>query len=120
MAHFAEVNESNIVLRVIVVADSDTADEDGVEVDSIGEAFCTDLIGGTWKRTSYNGNYRTRYAGIGYTYDDARDVFISPQPFPSWTLNEDTTGWDPPVPRPDGRSYWDEATTSWVEVEVPE
>ena len=105
------------MLRVIVVADSNTADEDGVEVDSIGEAFCADLLGGTWKCTSYNGNYRTRYAGIGYTYDEARDAFISPQPFPSWTLNDTTTDWEPPTPCPDGPAYWDEATTSWVEIE---
>ena len=115
MSHFAEVDESNIVLRVIVVADSNTADEDGVEVDSIGEAYCADLLGGTWKRTSYSGSYRTRFAGIGHTYDDARDAFIWPQPFPSWTFNEDTTEWEPPTPRPEGRSYWDEDTLSWVE-----
>ena len=114
MSHFAEVDESNTVLRVIVVGDSNTTDEDGVEVDSIGEAYCTDLLGGTWKRTSYNGNYRTRYAGIGYTYDEARDAFISPQPFPSWTLNETTTDWEPPTQSP---VYgWDEDTTSWVEI----
>jgi len=118
MSHFAEIDESNTVLRVIVVADSNTADENGVEADSIGEAFCTDLLGGTWKRTSYSGTYRTRFAGIGYTYDDARDAFIAPQPFPSWTLNDTTTEWEPPTPRPDdGLLYdWDEDTTSWVEV----
>ena len=93
------------------------------EVDAIGEAFCTNLVGGTWKRTSYNGNYRTRYAGIGYTYDDARDVFISPQPFPSWILNETTTEWEPPGGFPadfgevPGPVYqWDEDEAVWVEI----
>jgi hypothetical protein len=117
MSHFAEVDESNTVLRVIVVADSSTTDEDGVEVDSIGEAYCADLLGGTWKRTSYSGSYRRRFAGIGFTYDEARDVFISPQPFPSWTLDENTD-WQPPTSMPDGDicHFWDEDTTSWVEV----
>ena len=117
MSHFAEVDESNTVLRVIVVADSDTADENGVENDSIGEAFCADLLGGTWKRTSYSGSYRQGFAGIGYTYDEARDAFIGPQPFPSWGLDNNAV-WQPPTPMPDdGLLYnWDEDTTSWVEV----
>ena len=115
MAHFAELDNNNIVVRVVVIADSNTADEDGVEVDSIGEAFCSDLFGGTWKRTSYSDSHRVRFAGIGYTYDETRDAFISPQPFPSWTLNETTTDWDPPVLVQ--ASKWDEDTTSWIEVE---
>ena len=116
MAHFAEVDTTNTVLRVIVVANEDTADEDGVEIDAIGEAFCADLLGGTWKRTSYSGNYRTRYAGIGYTYDADLNAFITPQPYPSWSLDQDTE-WQPPVSYPDdGEAYdWDEDTTSWVE-----
>ena len=119
MAHFAEINEDNEVLRVIVVADEDTADSEGNEVDSIGEAFCNDLLGGTWKRTSYNNNYRVRYAGMGYTFDAGRDAFIAPSPFPSWVLNDDTTEWEAPTPYPDDGNdyYWDEDTTSWVEVE---
>ena len=88
-----------------------------VDLDAvIGEAFCADLLGGTWKRTSYSGNYRTRYAGIGYTYDADLDAFITPQPYPSWALDQGTE-WQPPVSYPDdGEAYeWDEATTSWVE-----
>ena len=99
MAHFAEINGSNEVLSVIVVANEDTADAEGNEVDSIGEAFCNDLLGGTWKRTSYNNNYRVRYAGIGYTFNAELDAFIMPYPN-------------------DGKEYrLDEDTASWVEVE---
>ena len=118
MAHFAEIDTDNIVRRVIVVADEDTADDDGNEVDAIGEAFCHDLLGGTWRRTSYNNNYRVRYAGIGYTFDAGRDAFIAPPPFPSWVLNETTTEWEPPTPYPDADKHyvWDEDTTSWIEV----
>jgi hypothetical protein len=118
MAHFAELDAYNVVLRVIVVANSDTADVNGVEVESIGTAFCERLLSGIWKQTSYNGNIRKRYAGIGYTYDAGRDVFIVPQPYPSWALDADTD-WQAPVPMPtDGKRYsWDEPTLSWVEVE---
>ena len=116
MAHFAEIDTDNIVLRVIVVANEDTADADGNEVDSIGEAFCTNLLSGSWKRTSYNDNYRTRCAGIGYTFDAGRDAFIEPSPYPSWTLNDATTKWEAPTPIPDDGNYlWDE-DFGWVEV----
>ena len=114
VAHFAELDDSSTVIRIVVVADADTADENGVEVDSIGEQFCADLFGGTWKRTSYSGTYRQRFAGIGFTYDAARDAFISPQPFPSWTLNDSTTEWQAPTQAP--MHDWDEPTLSWVEV----
>jgi len=120
MAHFAELDADNIVVRVIVVGDEDTVDGEGNEVDAIGEAFCNDLLGGTWKRTSYNGNYRTRYAGIGHTFDAGRDAFLTPSPYPSWVINDDTVDWEAPTPMPDDASddkgyYWDEDTTSWVE-----
>lgn len=120
MAHFAELDEHDKVLRVIVVADADTSDGNGTEIESIGVAFCQRLFGaGTrWAKTSYNGNIRKNYAGIGYAYDSTRDAFIPPQPFPSWLLDEATCQWQPPTPAPaDGKLYdWDEATTSWVEV----
>ena len=95
MAHFAQLDGDNIVTTVIVVADADTSDEDGNEIDSIGEAFCADLLGGTWKRTSYNHNYRTRFAGIGMIYDEARDAFrLYPlQPAPQYELH-----WRPSLP----------------------
>ena len=118
MAHFAEIDQFGKVKRVIVVANSDTADASGVEKEHIGAAFCEKLFGGTWKQTSYNGNFRKNYAGIGYTYDANIDAFVPPQPYPSWTLNNTTAQWQAPTPMPqDGKRYtWDEATTSWKEI----
>lgn len=120
MAHFAEIDQNNVVLRVIVVDNKDTSTPDGTEVESIGVAFCQRLFGGNWKQTSYNGNKRKNYAGIGYTYNAGLDAFVPPKPFASWTLNNDTAQWDAPTPMPtDGKKYsWDEATTSWVEFEA--
>jgi hypothetical protein len=119
MAHFAEIDQNNTVLRVIVVENKDTSTPDGTEVESIGVAFCQRLFGGNWVKTSYNGNIRKNYAGVGYTYDLSRDAFISPKPYASWVLNNDTAQWDAPTPMPtDDKKYsWDEATTSWVETE---
>jgi len=121
MAHFCQINEENIVTQVIVVANQDTADKDGVENEAIGAAFCNNLLGGTWKQTSYNAKIRKNYAGIGYKYDATLDAFIPPQPFASWVLDEATAQWKAPVDYPtDGKVYsWDEATTSWVEVTQP-
>lgn len=118
MAHFAQLNDENLVTQVIVVANEDTADQDGVENEAIGIEFCTNLLGGRWVQTSYNANIRKNYAGIGYKYDATLDAFIPPQPFESWTLNEETAQWEAPTPYPDdGKRYsWDEATTSWVEI----
>jgi hypothetical protein len=122
MAHFAQLNEENLVTQVIVVANQDTADQDGVENEAIGIEFCTNLLGGKWVQTSYNANIRKNYAGIGYKYDAALDAFIPPQPFASWTLNNETAQWEAPTPYPadDKRYTWDEETTSWVEVPVGE
>lgn len=78
MAHFAEIDQDNRVLRVIVVANKDTADENGNEVEQIGRDFCNRLLGGNWVQTSYNSNFRGKYAGIGDTYDPINDVFVSP------------------------------------------
>jgi len=123
MAHFAELDSNNVVLRVIVVGNKDTADASGVEKEHIGAAFCERLFGGNWKQTSYNGNMRKNYAGIGYTYDAGRDAFIPPKPYNSWVLVEETCQWKAPVDipadagtgEPPKRYSWDEATTSWVE-----
>ena len=122
MAHFAQLNDDNLVTQVIVVANQDTADQDGVENEAIGIEFCTNLLGGTWKQTSYNANIRKNYAGVGYKYDAALDAFIPPQPYSSWTLNNETAQWEAPTPYPtdDKRYTWDEATTAWVEVPVGE
>ena len=118
MAHFARI-ENNLVTQVIVVNNKDTSTPDGTEVESIGVAFCQRLFGGNWVKTSYNGNVRKNYAGVGYTYDSGRDAFIPPKPFNSWVLNENTCQWEAPTPMPtDGKKYsWDEATTAWVETE---
>ena len=117
MSHFAELDEQNIVTRVIVVANEELL-ENGVESEAKGIAFCQSLLGGNWKQTSYNGSIRKNFAGIGSTYDPQRDAFIHPQPYPSWTLNEETCRWDSPVAYPtDEKIYrWDEATTTWIEV----
>lgn len=98
MANWAEIDENNIVLRV-TVGDNNAPDE--------GYQWLIDNLGGTWVKTSYNGNIRKNYAGIGYTYDEGRDAFIAPKPFPSWVLNEDTCKWEAPG---------DESTTSLIEV----
>jgi len=118
MAHFAKLDENNVVLEVHVVHNNELLDENGVEQEQRGIDFLINWSNGylAWKQTSYNGTFRKNYAGIGYTYDPQRDAFIPPKPFPSWTLNEDTCRWESPVPYPtDGNLYqWDEATTSWV------
>ena len=116
LSHFAKV-ENGIVVQVIVVDNADTANAEGVEMESIGAEFCKRLLGGDWKQTSYNGKMRKNFAGIGYAYDAALNAFIAPQPFPSWLLNEQSCQWESPVPMPmDGKMYrWDEAAKEWVE-----
>jgi hypothetical protein len=117
MAHYAQI-ENNLVTQVIVVDNNDILDDLGNESEVIGTQFCTDLLGGAWIQTSYNGNIRKNYAGIGDTYDPTRDAFIPPQPYPSWTLNEDTCIYEAPTSYPtDDLMYsWDEETLAWVEV----
>ena len=121
MAHFAKLDENNIVLEVNAVNNSDCMDANGIEREEIGIAFLTAWSGGyaNWKQTSYNNNIRKNYAGIGFTYDAERDAFIPPKPFDSWVLNEETCRWDAPTPMPqDGQLYmWDESTTSWIILE---
>ena len=119
MAHFAKIGLNNLVTDVLVVANRETMDSSGVEYESIGVEFLKTLTGHeTWIQTSYNGTIRKNYAGIGYTYDSQRDAFIAPQPYPSWTLVEETCRWVSPVAYPtDGKIYyWDEPTLSWIEV----
>jgi hypothetical protein len=92
MAHFAELDDNNTVTQVIVVHNNELL-EDGIESEAKGIAFCQSLFGGTWVQTSYNGNMRKNYAGIGMTYDADRDAFILPKPYDSWILDEDTCRW---------------------------
>ena len=99
MAHFARIDENNVVTQVIVVANEDTSDTNGVEVEEIGVAFCKKLLGAetNWKQTSYNNNFRVRYAGIGYSFSEELNAFIPPSPFPSWVLVEETADWVSPL-----------------------
>lgn len=122
MAHFAELDENDIVLRVIVIA-NETITVDGVENEAVGIAFCQSLLGPDtrWAQTSYNNNMRARYASTGYFFDRQNDVFIRPKPYESWTLDPVSYEWVTPAPRPDdGKMYrWDEANLSWNEVTPP-
>ena len=107
MSHFVKLDGNNVVQEVIV------AEQDFIihNPKFLGDSFL-------WIQTSYNSNFRKQYAGVGYTYDKANDVFIAPKPFPSWTL-DGNYDWQPPIAEPDDgeRYYWNEATTSWVEVD---
>ena len=139
MAHFAQLDENNVVTQVIVVGNSDTADVNGVEAESIGVAFCQSLLGAetNWKQTSYNGNMRGNYAGIGMTFMTgvatlgvgSTDVFMAQQPHASWTISTTEAQWEAPITQPTltdeqraaGSSYtWDESayqadnTTGWT------
>ena len=118
MAHFAEIDALQRVIRVLVVDDADTQDKKGNEVDSIGMKYLNDAFGGTWVQTSYNNNFRKQFAGIGDTYDKTKNKFIKLKPYASWTLDANDD-WQPPVVHPDdGKLYgWDEATTNWTEIE---
>ena len=120
MAHFAQLNENNVVLQVIVVHNNELLDDNNQEIETLGVAFCQSLFGQdtVWRQTSYNASIRKNYAGVGFNYDADRDAFIPPKPFPSWVLDEDTCLWGAPTPMPtEGGPYqWDEATTSWVKV----
>lgn len=115
MAHFAELDETNVVKQVIVVHNNELLDENGNESEAKGIAFCQSLFGGNWIQTSYNGSIRKNYAGIGFIYDPIMDAFYTSQPYPSWTLDENAK-WQPPVPMPEGETLyqWDEATLSWI------
>ena len=120
MAHFAELDSNNIVLRVIVISNDDVTD-----LSTESEDYVAKLVGsGTWKQTSYNNKFRGKYAGIGDTYDAVKNAFIPAQPYPSWTLNESTWSWDPPTPKPeigvdDRPTIWDEASQSWLKETAP-
>lgn len=111
MAHYAFLDENNVVTEVITGRHEDEV-VDGI---SDWESYYGEFRGQRCVRTSYNGNIRKNYAGIGFVYDDVRDAFIAPQPYPSWLLNEETCRWEPPTPYPeDGLYYgWDEPSQSW-------
>jgi hypothetical protein len=120
MAHFAKLDQDNIVIEVNVVNNNDIKDLPFPESELLGLQFLNTFFNDSsvWKQTSYNRNFRKNYAGIGYTYDNVRDAFIPPKPFNSWVLNENTCLWEAPIPAPtDGKRYrWNESITNWIEV----
>ena len=126
MAHFAKLDENNVVVDVNVVNEDDILHLPFPESEQVGVDFLTQWSGGytNWKQTSYNRNFRKNYAYIGGIYDPDRDAFIEPQPFPSWKLNEYTCVWEAPVPCPESREspipgvdfIWNEETLSWDQV----
>ena len=118
MAHFAELNSANLVLRVTVVENKDTADVNGVEKEHIGQAHLEKVLGGTWKQTSYNANMRGNYAGKGYTYFVDQDLFMPPKPYNSWSMVTADATWQAPSAMPtDGNMYsWDEENQTWATV----
>ena len=137
MAHFAKLDENNLVISVHVLGDNENSNSEGVEDESIGVAYLTKIHNHPyWKQTSYNTiagqhvlggtPFRKNYAGIGYTYDEGRDAFIAPKPFESWTLNEEKCNWEAPIAYPSIQTYtkddkekvfeisWDEAGQQWT------
>ena len=122
MAHFAEIDSDNKVLRVVVACNEDVNANGGDQSESAAEHFKTvaplSILGVKWVQTSYNSNFRNTFASIGFTYDEANDVFIPLQPYPSWTLNN--FKWEPPVPKPEEDInnpviyVWDEDNQQWV------
>jgi len=121
MAHFAELNSTNEVLRVVVISNDDV-EANGGELSSEAETFVASIVphsenGTAWNQTSYNHNFRKQYAGEGYTYDSSKDIFIGIKPFPSWVLDSDNE-WEAPVTYPeDSKDYkWNETTKAWDEV----
>ena len=118
MAHFAKLNNDNLVVEVNVV-NNEVLDPNNEEASGVG--FLTTWSGGytNWKQTSYNKNFRKEFAGIGYTYDADADVFVRPQPFASWTLDANHD-WQPPTPKPVGDCYWDETELKWVTIQLGE
>lgn len=116
MAHFAEIDENGIVLQVIVIANADAPDPAPQTSEPAGQQFIASLgLPGQWIQTSYSGSFRKQFAGVGFRYDPEGDVFITPQPFPSWILDANHD-WQPPTPMPDqdGPWTWDEETISWL------
>jgi len=124
MASFAKIGLNNKVIEALSVHNDELKDAGGIEQEVLGIDFLTKLTGWSiWKQTSYNTvggvhrlggtPFRKNHAGIGYTYDEDRDAFIPPSPFPSWTLDEETCLWKPPTPKPDGNYIWNESTQTW-------
>jgi hypothetical protein len=121
MAHFAKLDSSNKVIHVSVVNNTDIMDSNWEENENKGIEYLSKMYGhSNWKQTSYNGNFRKNYAGIGYTYDENLDAFIPPKPYESWILNTETCLWEPPIPTPKNSSeyIWDETIKNWKQYEM--
>lgn len=120
MAHFAKLNESNIVTQVVVVANEVLLDDNGIEQEQKGIDFLNKTFGSTiWVQTSYNNSIRNVFAGIGYSYDAIKNKFFEPSPFPSWTFNNNTEKWEAPIAKPEGSYFWDEENQEWEYIEPP-
>jgi len=119
MAHFAKLDSNNIVQQIVVINNAVLLDSEGNEVEQLGIDFCKSLYGQDtkWIQTSYNGNFRKQYASIGCFYHDKNDIFVGPQPFQSWSIDENFD-WQPPKPYPtDGKLYkWNEEALTWDEI----
>lgn len=117
MAHFVELDETNTVKRCLVVNDGYIL-QDGVEVEQLGIDHLKSVYGEDtrWKQTSYNDNMRVRFGRVGYTYDEEKDAFIPPKPYPSWVFNNINLDWEAPINKPDDNHEWDEETQSWVDI----
>lgn len=118
MAHFAQLDNDGIVLQILVISNDDLLDKSGIEKEEIGIEVCKTILGKDthWVQTSYNGNFRGKYAAIGDKYEKSVDKFYTPiPPFPSWKLSADFE-WQPPVPKPtdDKHYYWDESSIQWL------
>lgn len=131
MAHFAKLDENNVVTHVIVISNDDILDENGNESEEIGIELCRKLSNdpnSKWVQTSYNSKFRRQYAGLGKIYDPERDIFYNPSdlipPYPSWVFNDDKFEWEPPVPMPTDHHinvyFWDESKLEWVLPKKPQ
>jgi hypothetical protein len=122
MAHFAKLDDNNIVKQVIVVNNNELLDDNGDESEQKGIDFCISLLGGNWLQTSYSGSFRKHFSGVGYFYDNDLDAFIPPKPYESWILDEDNASWMPPVEMPTGNKLykWNEEILNWDEFDIPE
>jgi hypothetical protein len=123
MAHFANIGDDNIVVRVIVIDNENAEDPAPENSEKQGQDFIKNVLNlsGNWKQCSYNSKFRKQYPGVGFSYDSENDVFISPQPHPSWSLDSNYD-WQPPSPKPEeeGQWEWDEDSLSWTDVSEKE
>jgi hypothetical protein len=116
MAHFAQINANNVVLRVVVLNNDVLLDENGIEQEELGVKFCEEMYGGKWLQTSYNGSKRMNFASIDSVYVPEKDAFSrGKKPFPSWVLNTETMEWEAPITKPTNPCYWNEDNMEWIE-----